>query len=265
MSSGACLALRLAAPLQSWGGQAEFNRRETSSEPTYSGVLGLLAAAQGRRRDDPLVDLLDLRLGVRVDQRGTLLRDYHTVSELDGSPLRSTKTNRRGEQKRTSGNAAKYTAVTQRFYLQDAAFVAVLEGPWDLLEALIAALRRPTFPLALGRRACPPAHPLLLEADGSAGALWEGSLDDVLAALPWQAAEHARRRHGAGTVRLPATLDDLYGTELRTDVPTTFDHKHRAYNTRRVTRRFIDVPTGLAGDDELDGPWRHDPFALLGW
>lgn len=262
MNGGACLALRLAAPLQSWGGQTEFNRRETSSEPSYSGVLGLLGAAQGRRRDDPIVDLLDLRLGVRVDQPGTLLRDYHTVSDHEGAPLRSAQTSGRGEQKRTS--PPKYTAVTQRFYVQDAAFLAVLEGPKELLEALTVAVRSPTFPLALGRRACPPAQPLLLESD-SGETLWDGPLDEVVSALPWQAAPHMRRRHAGGSVRLSATLDDPHGSELRIDVPTTFDHRHRDYRTRRVTRTFVDVPTGNAGAPHPESPLRHDPFALLGW
>lgn len=263
MSSPRCLALRLAGPLQSWGGQTEFNRRETSNEPSYSGVLGLLAAAQGRRRDDPLIELLELRLGVRVDQQGSLLRDYHTVSELDGSPLRSAQVLRDGTQKRTS--PPKHTAVTQRFYLQDAAFVAVLEGPQDLLRALADALRQPTFPLALGRRACPPAQPLLLAADGDT-TLWPGTLGEVLEGIPWQAADRARKGHLSASVRLPATLDDTLGQELRTDVPATFSPKHRAFATRRVTRRFVDVPTGLTDSaDEAETPRHHDPFALLGW
>ena len=70
------LVLRLAGPLQSWGGQSQFNRRDTLGEPTKSGITGLLAAAQGRRRQDPIEDLLALRLGVRTDQPGSLLRDY---------------------------------------------------------------------------------------------------------------------------------------------------------------------------------------------
>ena len=263
MSGHACLVLRLAAPLQSWGGQTEFNRRETESEPSYSGVLGLLAAAQGRRRDDPLVDLLDLRLGVRTDQAGTLLRDYHTVSDPEDLPLRTTKVNAKGQQLRPSGKKPKYTAVTERFYLQDAAFVAALEGPDDLLAALAAALRAPTFPLALGRRACPPAQPLIVSPPEAGKDVWDGALEDVVGAVPWQAAHHERHRHAGPMVRLPATLDDPTGAELRTDVPTTFDHKHRAYATRRVTRRFVEVATGL--DDDRDPDHRHDPFALLGW
>lgn len=263
MNRPRCLVLRLAGPLQSWGGQTEFNRRETANEPSYSGVLGLLAAAEGRRRDDPLVDLLELRLGVRVDQQGSLLRDYHTVSELDGSPLRSAQVSRDGTQKRTS--PPKHTAVTQRFYLQDATFVAVLEGPEDLLGALADALRQPTFPLALGRRACPPAQPLLLAA-GEGTTLWSGALAEVVEEIPWQAADHARKAQRSASVRLPATLDDTLGQELRTDVPATFWPKHRAFATRPVTRRFVDVPTGLIGSaDEPETPRHHDPFALLGW
>ena len=94
--------LRLAGPLQSWGGHSQFNRRDTSSEPTKSGILGLLAAAQGRRRQDPIEDLLTLRLGVRTDPAGSLLRDYHTVSNLRHRPLLSSQVNAKGIQNRPS-------------------------------------------------------------------------------------------------------------------------------------------------------------------
>ena len=73
------LLLRLAGPLQSWGSASRFARRDTEREPTKSGVLGLLAAAQGRRRTDSIEDLLDLTFGVRVDQPGAVLQDFHTA------------------------------------------------------------------------------------------------------------------------------------------------------------------------------------------
>lgn len=262
MSATACLVLRLAAPLQAWGGQTEFNRRETMAAPTYSGVLGLLAAAQGRRRDDPILDLLELRLGVRVDRPGSLLRDYHTVSEADGAPLRSTQVTRQGLQKRTS--PPKHTAVTERFYLQDAAFVAVVEGPHDLLNALTQAVLQPTFPLALGRRACPPTHPLILFPTGTSDRLWAGSLRDVIAQVSWQESPRVRERHGRASVTLPATVHDEQGQERTIDIPATFAHKHRAFTTRRVSRIFVDAPSGVTVEQQ-DDPYVHDPFALLGW
>ena len=79
------LLLRLAAPLQSWGTGSRFVRRNTDRMPSRSGVIGLLAAAHGRRRTDPIEDLLDLRIGVRIEQPGRLERDFQTARSRDGA------------------------------------------------------------------------------------------------------------------------------------------------------------------------------------
>ena len=75
------LLLRLAAPLQAWGINSKFDIRKTEREPSKSGVIGLLAAALGRRRDESLDDLIALKFGVRCDKEGKLLRDYQTTFE----------------------------------------------------------------------------------------------------------------------------------------------------------------------------------------
>ena len=75
----ATLLLRLAAPLQSWGVSSKFEIRETTKEPTKSGVIGLVAAALGRSRDESVEDLSCLKFGVRIDQEGELLRDFQMV------------------------------------------------------------------------------------------------------------------------------------------------------------------------------------------
>ena len=267
--------LRLAGPLQSWGGHSQFNRRDTSSEPTKSGILGLLAAAQGRRRQDPIEDLLTLRLGVRTDPAGSLLRDYHTVSDLRRRPLLSAQVNAKGIQKRTS--PAKLTYVTERLYLQDAVFIAAVSGPTGLLDALAAALRNPSFPLALGRRACPPTQPIIIYPPSGeprdARALWPGNPAEVLGHVAWMASRSARdawrrnaERDGHGlpaTVRLPVTVDDEDGHDVRADVPVSFAPRERGFTTRRVRQDWVLVPTGHDPADG-EGPL-HDPFALLGW
>ena len=51
------LLLRLAAPLQAWGIDSKFNIRQTGNVPSKSGVVGLLAAALGRTRDESVEDL----------------------------------------------------------------------------------------------------------------------------------------------------------------------------------------------------------------
>lgn len=266
MSDASCLALRLAGPLQSWGGATDFNRRETLPEPTYSGVLGLLAAAQGRRREDPIEDLLDLRLGVRVDRPGTLLRDYHTVSDAEGLPLRSAQLSGKGEQKRTA--PAKHTGVTQRFYLQDAAFVVAVHGPSALLDGLAEAVTQPVFPLALGRRACVPTLPILIQPPEGPTARWPGEPRAVLEAVPWQGPRVPPRSTPA-TIWVTATVDADDDPderfEERNDVPVTFAPKHRAFTTRRVTRLSIKLDTGAAEGPGPGAGAAHDPFALLGW
>ena len=78
----ATLLLRLAAPLQAWGADSKFETRKTAREPTKSGVIGLLAAALGLRRDEtePLTRLAQLRFGVRVEREGQLLVDFHMAA-----------------------------------------------------------------------------------------------------------------------------------------------------------------------------------------
>lgn len=268
----AVLVLRLAAPLQSWGDRSAFNRRDTSPRPTKSGVIGLLAAAAGRSREADITDLVGLRLGVRVDQPGTLLRDYHTVSDYRSRPLPQAGVNAKGVQKPTS--PAKDTHVTHRYYLQDAVFVAAVQGPAFLVTTLAEAIRRPAFPLALGRRSCVPTQPIAL------GAVRDTSLEDILAEEPWQAGDTVknayRRRAEQGPepfsphrIDLAATFDDSAGEDMLQDVPRSFAPRERGFLTRRIRHAWLSVPTGLRSPasttpaaTEAGG---HDPFALLGW
>jgi CRISPR system Cascade subunit CasD len=260
----AVLVLRLAAPLQSWGGPSRYNQRETRSQPTKSGILGLLAAAEGRDREASLTDLVGLQLGVRVDQPGTLLRDYHTYSDYRGVPLLSAKTNAKGQQTRTT--PPKYTGVTRRYYLQDAVFVAALRGPKALMQSLEEAVRNPVFPLCLGRRSCPPTGPVSL------GLRPDTQLDEVLKEEPWQAGSHRRRQARGTTVSLEAAIEDPTGDHLAVDVPDTYDLKTGTRFGRRTVRHlWVTVPTGLTQSPHPTagtGTGRypdHDPFALLGW
>ena len=73
------LLLRLAGPVQSWGIDSKFEVRRTENAPSKSGVTGLLAAALGIQRNEDISSLNQLRLGVRTDQEGRLLKDFHTA------------------------------------------------------------------------------------------------------------------------------------------------------------------------------------------
>lgn len=166
------LLLRLMGPLQSWGTTSRFDERDTQLEPSKSGVLGLICAALGRDREEPVDDLARLRMGLRVDREGVPMRDYQTAT---GVLIASGKAD------------LKRTVVSPRFYLSDAAFLVGLEGEdAALLQRIHGALKAPVWPLALGRKSFVPSLPVylpeglcalpLLEALRQWPALVEGSL-----------------------------------------------------------------------------------------
>ena len=229
------LLLRLAGPLQAWGSESKFEVRRTGREPTKSGVIGLIASALGCRRDDiDTVEKLDsLRMGIRIDQPGELLRDYQIVH--------------------TEKRDAPY--VTERFYLSDAVFLVGLESDdVQLLSKLEEALHDPVFPLFLGRRSCPPTLPLVL-------GIRSLSLGEALEREPWQATEW-RRKKLDGRLRIieEGVLEDGVTYRLR-DRPLSFNPTHRQYGFVFWTeRRGIDMKSNtghdaiselMGGDDDV--------------
>ncbi|MFG2856676.1 type I-E CRISPR-associated protein Cas5/CasD [Streptomyces mirabilis] len=231
------LSLRLAGPLQSWGASSRFTRRTTESAPTKSGVIGLLAAAAGIERGDDtrLAPLAALRFGVRIDQPGARIRDFHTAHHpVTGASM----------------------PLSERFYLADAVFVAAVEGDQDLLADLHAALQNPVYPPFLGRRSCTPSGPVEL-------ALHEDArLDDVLASVPWQASGWYRRRHSPQTLtvlRETAAGEEAEGADVLRDQPVSFDAAHRRHGLRPVVTTAVPTP-GAAGGGGRDV---HEPFDVF--
>lgn len=237
------LTLRLAGPLQSWGASSRFARRTTERAPTKSGVLGLLAAAQGRDRSADIADLAALRFAVRLDQPGTRVRDYQTAHHADTD---------------------KSMPVSERFYLSDAVFVAAVEGDAELIDVLYAAIRSPVYLPFLGRRSCPPSRPLDLRVHRVG--LWK-----AFEAEPWQASAWVQRRHSRERrVELEVVADlpagEGPGDAIR-DQPLSFDPHHRRYGLRAVHSRAVTVPNPLSSSPSISRrdfvPPKHDPMGLL--
>ncbi|RKN11105.1 type I-E CRISPR-associated protein Cas5/CasD [Streptomyces radicis] len=242
------LLLRLAGPLQSWGEKSHFTDRDTARFPTRSGIIGLLAAALGRDRHEPLDDLASLSLTVRVDRPGVLLTDLHTVG--GGLPARDTVTTADG--KKRGGSTA--TLLSRRAYLADAAFAVALMNPpgrsdTGAMSGYAEALRQPRWPFYLGRRSCPPEGPVLL-------ARTERPLEDLL-----QLPVAAQRAKGAGPLAITflsdEPLDELpvpqgwatspaaeaaQPTSTVNDDPRSFHPKRRAYRVRPLYRRVVSLP-----------------------
>lgn len=234
--------LRLAGPLQSWGSQSRFTRRATNAEPTKSGVLGMVAAAHGMRRTDPLESLLSLRFGVRVDQPGRMIRDFQTA--------------KRPHRNRDGTTSWISLPLSNRYYMSDAVYLAVLEGHDGLVAGIDEALRRPEFPLYLGRRSCPPAGPVDL-------GVRDCDLQTALATEPWLASTHEQIRRRDTMVRL-ATVRDAEtpeeATELIKDIPISYDPNHREYQWRPVVRDEIEIPNPHGVTTPRP---EHDPFTAV--
>ncbi|WP_394940221.1 type I-E CRISPR-associated protein Cas5/CasD [Psychromicrobium sp. YIM B11713] len=235
------LTFVLKGAMQSWGGSSRFLTRGTEQAPTKSGVIGLLAAAKGKRRTEPLTEFLNLKFGVRIDQPGRLIRDFQTAKPSAGEAM----------------------PLSYRYYLGDAVFLAGIESEdEEFLESLAQSLAHPVFPLYLGRRSCPPILPLKTEIH-SAGVL------DSLKEHPWQAAQWHKKKVQQEKVKLEILLDAeplTPGAETFRDEPLSFDPRRREYGWRSVKSEQVEV-----GNDcfvEPPGPSKfpesgHDPLAAF--
>lgn len=202
------LLIRLAGPLQSWGTDSKFESRRTERFPTKSGIIGLLAAALGRSREEDIGDLARLRIGVRVDQPGTIISDFHTARK-----------------------DAKTSYITKRDYLSDAVFLVGIESKsCEELETLKAALQAPAYPLFLGRRSCPPTLPIVEK-------IIPQPLREALTDFEW-----------TGQGRAPATLklylegEDGQLTYRLHDYPESYSVKNRTYKDRLLSEDSIRTP-----------------------
>lgn len=154
MSEKAVLALCLDAPLQSWGGSSRFQRRQTLSYPTRSGIAGMVCAAAGAAKGSRLEhDLLQrllrqIRLTVfELPKPGRPMRrlvDFHTVLGT----------------RRASGEDNSDPVVSRREYLLDARFGVLLEAAEELLEQIKGWLENPRWGIWFGRKCCLPAAPI---------------------------------------------------------------------------------------------------------
>ncbi len=209
----ATLLLRLAAPLQSWGSSSKFEIRTTEKMPTKSGVVGMLAAALGLRRDADLSRLNALKFGVRADREGEDITDFHMA------------------------HSEKSSYVTYRHYLCDAVFLAGLEGEEELLKELEVALQNPQFPLFLGRRPCPPTLPVVMGIRN----------------LPLETAlrkEAPLTEKHENLLRIQIETDNSDAGMIQ-DMPISFNPARRVYGYRRIREDFVEYSQNETEHDAM--------------
>lgn len=229
----ATLLLRLAGPLQAWGTDSKVDTRNTDAHPSKSGVIGMIAAAMGRSRDEPVDDLSSLRFGIRIDQEGTVLRDYHTAHH----PAKE-----------------KLAYITNRYYLEDALFLVGLEGDESFLNDIDAAISHPYYPLFMGRRSCPVSGRVSL-------GIRNMQLEDALRREPWQAADWYKRKHGdSPELELVLDADASEDGYFVRDDPISFSQNRRRHGFRKVRAEG----TAAKGSQMDECATEHDAFEDLG-
>lgn len=228
------LLLWLEAPLQAWGYDSRFGRRDSLDFPTKSGLLGLICCARGV--GDEQIDWLaawanlDVRLEAFVpkdskDQplmRQPLLRDFHMVGSGydDRDPWQSLLIPKKSDGGKAVGGGTK---MTYRYYLQDMAYAVALEVPQELVETTAAALQTPVWDLFLGRKNCVPTD-----------FIYRGLFDDADAALA-AGRTVAQEKNRAFAFRvLQGEQPDADEVITLNDVPLQFGPR-KLYRDRRVS------------------------------
>jgi CRISPR system Cascade subunit CasD len=198
------LLMRFRAPMMSWGDHSCFTIRDSRREPTKSAVIGLLCAALGRPRWEPVNDLTALKMGVRIDKPGVIQCDYHTV--MDGIK---------------SGGSPGGTVISHRYYIADADYLVGLEGNRPKLAELDIALQNPCWQLYFGRKSFVPSCPVHIPAKG----LVEADLETAL------------KEHDPPPGKFEYILEVFNSSDVRQDVPV--DWQRRFFASRCVDTQFF--------------------------
>ena len=231
------LLLRLSAPMQSWGVSSRFSIRDSAKEPTKSGVIGLLCAAIGISREDSntensyFLELLSLRMGVRVLKHGIMESDFHTaVNVAKASGKRPVK-----------DKDSQYTVISTRYYLADADFLVGLESEDSaILQKLQNALKNPKWQLFLGRKSFPPAEPVFLPNGIKMKTPLEKALTDFKQDVEFDQLKEQR-----------LIIEDEGDGQSVQDVP--LDFSNRRFSLRRVRTEFFmphEIEKGEIKDEE---------------
>jgi CRISPR system Cascade subunit CasD len=231
------LLIPCVGPMQSWGTRSRFQERDTEREPSKSGVIGMLCAALGRDRNEPVDDLAKLTMAVRVDREGKLEKDFQTAQDVA-----------------VASGGTTQNLLSNRYFLADAAFLVGLEGPIEQLEKLCNALENPVWPMFLGRKSYVPSKPFYLRDGLSRGV----SLNAALSAYPllirgeeYERLLSARNRGNGVKIRLVCETEEVTH-EVRCDQPKCFALGRREFGQRYVCTCYEEISGFVAPKEEGD-------------
>jgi len=213
------LALRLEGPLQSWGFDSQYSRRNTGLMPTKSAIAGMCCAALGFERGGKkeaafLAEFEEVRMtaisiprsGLKKPLAVRRLQDYHTVQNT----------------RRATGAINADCVLTHRQYLTDAAFGILLAGESKLLQKISLNIENPVWGLWLGRKTCIPSAPVL-------AGLRDTQEEALKLLIGEEQLESFTRQEDVATF--------AEGKDSLPDRPVSFASDRRAFSPRRVITR----------------------------
>jgi CRISPR system Cascade subunit CasD len=221
------------APLQSWGADSKFGRRDTLKFPSKSGVLGLVCSALGAGGEqiDLLARFAPLDMQVisyrKTNSKGEkrnkepLLRDFQMVGSGydDSNPWQTLLIPKTAEGKKAVGGGSK---MTYRYYLQDAVFAVALQVPAELSDAIADGLQSPHWDVYLGRKTCIPSE-----------LIYQGIFESVEEVFK-QAGKIAETKKLLVDFKVVQGAEDGDENYTLNDVPIQFG-EHKQYRDRQVT------------------------------
>ena len=217
------LALRLEGPLQSWGFDSQYNRRNTGLMPSKSGVAGMCCAALGYDRgsaDETVflesfttvrmtaVSIPKIIRGKEIPARR--MQDYHTVQNTI-----------------TASGSNKDCHITYRQYLSDSSFGIILEGETGFVKKISVALQDPVWGIFLGRKTCIPSTPVFAGLKDTESA----ALELLIGQHPLSAYTHQRD-----------VVDFAEGKDALPDSAVSFATTNRQFSPRRA----VTIPAVLS-------------------
>jgi len=166
------ILLRLKAPLQSWGDNSKTETcgayRGTATEPTFTGLLGLICACMGINSNRNPVEYSNIKSSFSIakiysNNTPTILKDYQTM----GGGYDCTKYEANMVPRKINGKFPNSPGWTQslpsrsklstREYLEDADFLVVLNVKESICSKMIESLKNPTWVPYFGRANCIPS------------------------------------------------------------------------------------------------------------
>ncbi|NLF41662.1 MAG: type I-E CRISPR-associated protein Cas5/CasD [Bacteroidales bacterium] len=220
------LAMRLEGPMQSWGFDSQFNRRNTGLIPTKSGIAGMICAALGYTRGGDkensfLLEYNSLKMTAIAIPR--VMKRYFDNKEYDLEVRRIIDYHTVEGTVRASGSSNANAVITYRQYLNDASFGIVLTGDNKLLNEIGDALKNPVWGIWLGRKNCIPTAPVFAGFFNDANSAYKSFLGE---------------RKGTFIIRSDAD-NFTSGTDSLPDNVVCFESINRKFVPRRIINSTI--------------------------